>query len=778
MYANDYAQQQQGQYVQQSAPAAAAAVDWSGTEAAEGVRFSWNVVPSSRIDATRLVIPLGVMYTPLRRLEGMPVLPYEPVACKQCQAILNPYCNVDFMGKLWVCNFCHCRNHFPAHYRDISENNLPAELFPNYNTVEYTLPAPAQSPVVLFVLDTCVSEEDLQGVRDALQQVLSTMPETTLVGLVTYGTMVHVHELGFPDFPKQYVFRGDSEYSSAQVAGLLGARVQSQQRGAAPQQHAASRFLVPYAECEFQISSALDELPVNGFERAAGNREGRATGAALSVAAGLVAATMPGAPARIVNLVAGPATVGPGTVVGMDLAEPLRSHQDFEKGNARHFKKALKFYQGLGQHLVGAGVALDVMACALDQVGLAEMRPAVEATGGTMVLSESFHAPIFRQSLGRLLATTPEGHLASAFNATIEIKLVKEIKACGAIGPVSALNKKSASVGENEIGLGGTTAWRACSLRDDAAVAFFLEVTAPASSQSAAGQAFFVQFITHYVHASGQTRMRVATVARRWAERGDRASGPGTDVAAGFDQEAAAVLMARYAAWRCESEEMFDILRWIDRMLIRTCSKFGSYTKDDPASFRLDPSFAIYPQFMFHLRRSQFLQVFNNSPDETAYFRLMLNREGVLNSLLMIQPTLLSYTFDGPPTPVVLDVSSVSPDNILLLDTYFHVVVHYGRTIAQWREAGYAEQPEHANFASLLHAPREDAEALLAERFPLPKLVQCDQYGSQGRFLLAKLNPSATHHQSMGAGDVIFTDDVSLQVFVEHLAKVAVQSSS
>ena len=52
MYANDYAQQQQGQYVQQSAPAAAAAVDWSGTEAAEGVRFSWNVVPSSRIDAT------------------------------------------------------------------------------------------------------------------------------------------------------------------------------------------------------------------------------------------------------------------------------------------------------------------------------------------------------------------------------------------------------------------------------------------------------------------------------------------------------------------------------------------------------------------------------------------------------------------------------------------------------------------------------------------------------------------------------------------------------
>jgi hypothetical protein len=33
------------------------------------------------------------------------------------------------------------------------------------------------------------------------------------------------------------------------------------------------------------------------------------------------------------------------------------------------------------------------------------------------------------------------------------------------------------------------------------------------------------------------------------------------------------------------------------------------YVKDDPASFRLSSYFSIYPQFMFHLRRSQFLQV-------------------------------------------------------------------------------------------------------------------------------------------------------------------------
>ena len=35
-------------------------------------------------------------------------------------------------GKMWICPFCYQRNHFPSHYASIAENNLPAELFPNY----------------------------------------------------------------------------------------------------------------------------------------------------------------------------------------------------------------------------------------------------------------------------------------------------------------------------------------------------------------------------------------------------------------------------------------------------------------------------------------------------------------------------------------------------------------------------------------------------------------------------------------------------------------------
>lgn len=52
---------------------------------------------------------------------------------------------------------------------------------------------------------------------------------------------------------------------------------------------------------------------------------------------------------------------------------------------------------------------------------------------------------------------------------------------------------------------------------------------------------------------------------------------------------------------------------------------------------------------MFHLRRSPFLQVFNNSPDESSYYRHHFARQDLTQSLIMIQPILYAYSFHGPP---------------------------------------------------------------------------------------------------------------------------------
>ena len=53
---------------------------------------------------------------------------------------------------------------------------------------------------------------------------------------------------------------------------------------------------------------------------------------------------------------------------------------------------------------------------------------------------------------------------------------------------------------------------------------------------------------------------------------------------------------------------------------------------------------------------------------------------------------------------VLLDVGSIQPDRVLLLDSYFYVVVFHGTTIAAWRKAEYHLLPEQVALKQLLEA--------------------------------------------------------------------------
>ena len=62
---------------------------------------SWNVWPSSRLEATRLVVPLTGLYTPLKETTSLTTLPYQPIYCKgPCKTVLNPNWYVDRLPAL------------------------------------------------------------------------------------------------------------------------------------------------------------------------------------------------------------------------------------------------------------------------------------------------------------------------------------------------------------------------------------------------------------------------------------------------------------------------------------------------------------------------------------------------------------------------------------------------------------------------------------------------------------------------------------------------------
>lgn len=674
------------------------------------------------------------------------------------------------------------RNHFPPHYAEyITETNLPAELIPQFTTLEYELQTQQinSPPYFLFVVDTCLDEEELNHLKDALQQTLNLLPEDSFVGLITFGALVNVHEIGFSDCPKSYVFRGEKDYTSQKVQDMLGVslmRGQNQRNKSS----AIGRYFLPVSECTFVLEQVLEDLQKDPWPCQPEDRVQRCTGTALTVAISLLEAATGRQGSRLMLFIAGPPTIGTGSIVGRSKRkENIRSHIDLQKNQVPHFKPAVEFYRSLSDRAMANNIIVDVLACSLDQVGTLELRPLVSRSGGLIVLADKFEQSVFRESLRRIFERlpdpstgTPSNQLQMGFAGQIEVLHSREFKLSGAVGPVASLKKSGPSISETEVGVGGTYSWYLGGVDNSTTIAFFFDITNTNTAPLPQHKRRFFQFLTTYQTSVGRTRLRVTTVHGAWhSDPNDQ-----LPIVQSFDQEAAAVLISRLAVHRAETEELSDVIRWVDRSLIRLVSKCASYRKDEPASLRLPSEFSIYPQFMFHLRRSKFLQNFNSSPDEQAVYRHILFRETTSNSLIMLQPSLLSYSFNGPPQPVLLDATSVRPDTILLLDTFFHVIIFHGETIAAWKQQGYQHQEEHVNFRNLLEAPQNDAQLIMNNRFPVPRYIVCDQHKSEARFLLSMLNPSVTHNNADGATQALFTDDVSLRVFMEHLMKLVVQS--
>lgn len=66
-----------------------------------------------------------------------------------------------------------------AHTSAWGRQNVPAELYPDFSTIEYIVPPkrPVAPPAYVFVVDTCIPEDELSAARQALAQALASMPE-------------------------------------------------------------------------------------------------------------------------------------------------------------------------------------------------------------------------------------------------------------------------------------------------------------------------------------------------------------------------------------------------------------------------------------------------------------------------------------------------------------------------------------------------------------------------------------------------------------------------
>jgi protein transport protein SEC23 len=180
---------------------------------------------------------------------------------------------------------------------------------------------------------------------------------------------------------------------------------------------------MPISQCEFTLTTILEQLQKDPWPRVYDKRPLRSTGTALTVAFALLESAFQNSGARIMLFAGGACTQGPGLVVGPELKEPIRSHNDIEKDVTKHVKKAVKFYEAMAKRVADKGHVIDIFAGCLDQVGLMEMKSLVNTTNGFMVLSDSFNTVVFKQSFLRIFNKDGEQNLQMGFNATLEVQV-------------------------------------------------------------------------------------------------------------------------------------------------------------------------------------------------------------------------------------------------------------------------------------------------------------------------------------------------------------------
>ncbi len=143
------------------------------------------------------------------------------------------------------------------------------------------------------------------------------------------------------------MFRGSKDYAAKQVQEMLGLTSGGMRPGMQPGRPMppmgpASRFLLPVQQCEFQLTKVIEQLQKDPWPVTSDRRNLRCTGVALSVAVGLLESSFQNSGGRIMLFTGGPATEGPGLVVGPELREPIRSHHDIDRDNIKYYKKATK----------------------------------------------------------------------------------------------------------------------------------------------------------------------------------------------------------------------------------------------------------------------------------------------------------------------------------------------------------------------------------------------------------------------------------------------------
>lgn len=473
--------------------------DYDISQKVDGVSFNWNLFPSTRLEASQLLSPIGCLYSPLHKraeqFQEIQLLDKLPLRCELCENFINPYIKIDRASRMWVCPYCEEKSSFPRDYElplpgsDIEQ--WPLELRQSSSTIEYKLPSDASiasdnyTPTYWFILDSYQHVDELQNEKEVsfnslksnICKVIDKLPEGTSIGLITYDEFVFCHKINKRDsiaITKKDIHQLDAETgkivnekktrlfennSSYKVLKKLGC-TPGLSRDSTSSPLVTNQYLTTVTnQNKSQIMEYIQSLKpklINSF------KPPRSTGLALYVISSLLSqASYKGFIGHVSLFCGGPCTESPGNIIDITKTSALRGHNDIANFEIPQFLSSLKFYKTLS--LVASGFSLenaasvynkssgretdypvdgnapkwtfDLFSGSLDQVGIYEMKSLSLHTVGGIYLFDSFNSPQFTSQL----LDNFDSSKFRTFNNILTVKTSSRLKVSRLIGNGHAL---------------------------------------------------------------------------------------------------------------------------------------------------------------------------------------------------------------------------------------------------------------------------------------------------------------------------------------------------
>lgn len=253
-------------------------------EDTDGIRMPWNVLPINRAWADRVVLPIGVHYTPAKQIADVEYLGDHPVVCIGCKTVINPFCTVDLNTKSFVCSVCGARSALPqSKLKYMAEHQALPETSPQNTTIEYQLDQQLRDRGFLFLVDRCVPADEMAEIKTAIRTAVQNLPDDTFVGLVTFDRNVFVQDLEETQFLSEFAFNGSKDYPIETIASMLNFAI--------PPKDAVNHFpslkhkavFNKLEDCRELFDRAVDKICIDKWIIGPNERPARAYGAAMKV---------------------------------------------------------------------------------------------------------------------------------------------------------------------------------------------------------------------------------------------------------------------------------------------------------------------------------------------------------------------------------------------------------------------------------------------------------------------------------------------------------------